>query len=132
MEDDAMRRTAACLIAAVTMQSLIPAASAAVTDTSAESLRLSESVPPEVACWFWGGADFAPGGYKEKLDLFGQHTSFTLLTASFRAGRREPLTDPAVFEQVKQAVAYAKTKDRHRAGVQHVERFDRVSPGVSR
>ncbi|MCX6872692.1 MAG: hypothetical protein NTW21_02635 [Verrucomicrobia bacterium] len=73
-------------------------------------LRLSNSLPPEVACWFWGEADFKPGGYKEKLDFFGQHTSFTLLTASFRAGRREPLTDPAVFEQVKQAVVYARSK----------------------
>jgi len=63
-----------------------------------------------VACWFWGEADFAPGRYKAMIDLMNQHTSFTLLTASFRAGRREPLTDPAVFEQVKQAVAYARSK----------------------
>lgn len=83
-------------------------ASASVPST--ESLRLPSEFPPEVACWFWGEADFAPEGYKEKIDLFGQSTSFTLLTASFRAGRREPLTDPAVFTQVKAAVQYARTK----------------------
>ena len=46
----ATRRTAACLIAAVTMLSSIPAACAAATDLPAESLRLSASFPPEVAC----------------------------------------------------------------------------------
>ena len=80
------------------------------SDQSPESFRLSNEFPPEVACWFWDEADFKPAGYKEKIDLFSQNTSFTLLTASFRAGRREPLTDPAVFRQVKEAVDYAKTK----------------------
>ncbi|MEI6780036.1 MAG: hypothetical protein WCQ21_03860 [Verrucomicrobiota bacterium] len=37
--------------------------------TSSDSFRLPAEFPPEVACWFWGEADFKPGGYKEKIDL---------------------------------------------------------------
>ena len=89
---------------------LAGAAVASAGITSSDSFRLPAEFPPEVACWFWGEADFKPGGYKEKIDLFSQSTSFTLLTASFRAGRREPLTDPAVFQQVKEATEYARDR----------------------
>ena len=105
-----MNQLTATTLTALLMGLLIAPGMAAESENVAP-LRLSESSPPEVACWFWGEADFAPGGYKAMIDLMSQHTSFTLLTASFRAGRREPLTDPAVFEQVKQAVAYARSKD---------------------
>jgi hypothetical protein len=105
-----MHTLTAITLAALLLGLLIAPGMAAESENVAP-LRLSKSFPPEVACWFWGEADFAPGGYKAMIDLLNQHTSFTLLTASFRAGRREPLTDPAVFEQVKQAVAYARSKD---------------------
>ena len=75
-----------------------------------ETLRLPAGYPPEVASWFPGRADFQPGGYKEKIDLFSRNTSFTVLTTSFRAGRREPLSDPAVFEWIKEVVKYARRK----------------------
>jgi hypothetical protein len=68
-----------------------------------ETLRLPAGYPPEVASWFSGRADFQPGGYKEKIDLFRR-------TTSFRAGRREPLSDLAVFEWIKEVVKYARRK----------------------
>jgi hypothetical protein len=44
------------------------------------------------------------------IDLMHHYISFTVLAASFRTGWREPLTDPAVFEQAKHAVACARRK----------------------
>ena len=83
-----MNQLTATTLTALLMGLLIAPGMAAESENVAP-LRLSESSPPEVACWFWGEADFAPGGYKAMIDLMSQHTSFTLLTASFRIGLQD-------------------------------------------
>lgn len=63
---------------------------------------------PSIGCWFWFAAEFEPGGYKQFINLYEKHSSFALLTTSMRFPGE--LTDPAIHDQIKSGVLYAKEK----------------------
>ncbi len=66
-------------------------------------------VPPVIGAWFWGEEQFAPGGYKEFIDIVSMHSPYNLLTTGFRVRGRD-ITDIDVHNQVKLAVEYANEK----------------------
>lgn len=84
----------------------VPGPSAAETRPS-PSYRLPENLPPTIAAWFWQRREFEPGGYKPYLDMIAQHSGTGLLTTSLRVPGHE-VTEPAVHDQIKAAVAYAR------------------------
>ncbi len=76
-------------------------------DSSA--IRLPEGTQPSIGAWFWWDDVLEPDGYKPYLDLFAEHSPYDLLTTSFRISKYE-VTNPALHDQVKKAVAYAKER----------------------
>jgi len=72
------------------------------------SIRLPKEVSPVIGSWFWREDAFAPAGYRPYIDLFRDHSAYDLLTCSCRVGGRE-VTDADVHDQIKEAVAYARS-----------------------
>lgn len=77
--------------------------------TAPAPTRLPESVAPQIGCWFWGEAEFAPDGWRKYLDLVAAHSPYRLLTTSIRAPLVE-VTQEATREQITQAAADARRR----------------------
>lgn len=63
---------------------------------------------PSIGCWFWFENEFERDGYKRFIDLHEKYSSFELLTTSLRCPG--DLTDPRVYQQIKEASGYARSK----------------------
>lgn len=63
---------------------------------------------PSIACWFWMDKEFSSEGYKQFIDLYEQHSNVGLITASLRFPGE--LTDPAVYQKIKKAAEYSRSK----------------------
>jgi len=88
---------------------LLIAASAPTIAGESVSVRLPDSVPPVIGCWFWGEGEFAPGGYRGAIDLFADHAAYNLLSTSLRVPLRE-VTEDAVRDQIAEAARYARKR----------------------
>lgn len=78
-------------------------------------LWLPEDVPPEIGMWPYDQTldpkkEFEPGGYRKFIDLVAPHSPIRIW--SLVATRRAPaeITDPAIHDWVKAAVAYARER----------------------
>lgn len=64
--------------------------------------------PPVIGAWFWHDDVLELDGYKPFLDAAARHSPYTLLSTSLRISKGE-VVDPAVREQIGQAVRYANS-----------------------
>ncbi len=72
--------------------------------------QLPRHLYPEIYAWFWQeSTDFQPEGYKAFVDMVAGRTNFNFLTASPRSPARE-IADPAVHDQIRRGVEYARSK----------------------
>ena len=63
--------------------------------------------PPVIGAWFWTDDLLDGDAWQPFLDAAAEHSPYTVLTTSLRISRAE-VTDPALHDQIKRAVTYAR------------------------
>jgi|GEM_PF-557246 len=88
---------------------LLTASASFAQEQPSPGFRLPDGVQPTIGAWFCSDDFLEPEGYRKYVDLFAEHSTYDLLTTSFRVNQHE-MTEPAFHDQVKAAVAYAKER----------------------
>ena len=117
MQDSALTRVTAGWIVTLLSLACLPLPFAAESPAPVRSLRVAlpgqernviKESWPSIGCWFWTERELAPDGYKDFLNQAQRLSDFGLLTTSLRADVE--VTDPAVHDQIKRAVEYARAR----------------------
>lgn len=74
------------------------------------SMRLPSGVPPEITFWGMSEIHFTPDGYKPMVDLFSEHSPFSLYNTTLRL-QDHPLSDTEVHDHLLKLAEYARKKN---------------------
>ena len=74
------------------------------------STRLPHGVPPEITFWGMNDFHFAPNGFKPIIDIFADHSPFSLLNTTLRL-QDHPLSDVSVHDHLLALVRYARERN---------------------
>lgn len=98
-----------CLLAQLILSMTLAALPVRAHAATPALFGLPDGVQPSIGAWFCGNDFLEPEGYKKYVDLFAEHSSYDLLTTSFRVSQHE-VTGPGFHDLAKAAVAYARER----------------------